>query len=199
MRSTFTSYNYSYFLKYSLLTALICWFASNAFAQTLSQKRISLQKKDAKLSVVLQEIETQGGFYFSYDGSLVKRDSLVTVAVSNQTVYGVLQALFGQKFEYLEQGKYLIITPALPRLVLANTDVITDGDAVSVSGLVTDERSGERLMNASVYEKEQLVAALTDEHGYFKLNLPCTFCSRFRLMLGLAWELTLVGGTAATG
>ncbi|WP_342644825.1 STN and carboxypeptidase regulatory-like domain-containing protein [Mucilaginibacter sp. CSA2-8R] len=148
---------------------MIISFCANA--QDTAQTKITLQVKNAKLFVVLQEMEKQAGIYFSYDGRLINRDSLVTINLTNQPLNTALQAVFSSRFEYQQQGRYLVIAPAMPRLAFTNTDVVTDGNLVSVSGLVTDEHSGERLMYASVYDKDQLVATLTDEHGYFKLRL----------------------------
>ncbi len=53
----------------------------------------------------------------------------------------------------------------------------------SFSGFVVDDRTGERIVNASVYEKRLLQATLTDEHGYFKL--------RFRAQNDRFMQLTL--------
>ncbi|QNK63138.1 hypothetical protein H7F33_01020 [Pedobacter sp. PAMC26386] len=58
----------------------------------------------------------------------------------------------------------------MPHLSLINTDITNDNDIYSITGVVVDEQSGRRLMNVSVYEKQQLVSTLTDEHGYFKLR-----------------------------
>lgn len=160
-----------YLIRNFLLISLILCTSLRAIAQIQAQAQVTLQVKNARLYSVLQEIEKQAGLYFSYDGRLINRDSLVTLNVANQPLNTALQTLFGRRFEYQQQGRYLVITPAMPRLALTNTDVTTDGGSVSVSGLVTDERSGERLMNASVYEKDQLAATLSDEHGYFKLKL----------------------------
>jgi hypothetical protein len=167
MISTSTLYSFSNFL---LINLLLC-MSLRASAQISAQPQVTLQVKNTRLFSVLQEIEKQSGLYFSYDGRLINRDSLVTLNLANQPLNTALQTLFGSRFEYQQQGHYLVITPAMPRLALSNTDITTDGGSVSVSGLVTDERSGERLMNASVYEKDQLAATLTDEHGYFKLKL----------------------------
>ena len=167
MTSTFTLYLFRNYLSFIILLVMSLVVS----AQSPAQPQVTLQVKSTKVHLVLQEIEKQVGLYFSYDGRLMNRDSLVTLNVANQPLNKALQMLFGSRFEYQQQGRYLVITPAMPRLALSNTDVTTDGGSVSVSGLVTDERSGERLMNASVYEKEQLAATLTDEHGYFKLKL----------------------------
>jgi hypothetical protein len=156
--------------KLHWLFICFCFLSLNVNAQALLQKPVSINLKNSKLSDALQKIAQRGSFYFSYNGNLVNKDSLITLEVIDQPVLQVLHRLFNNKFEYHEQGKYLIITPALLRLALMNTDLTTDGGTLSVSGLVVDERNGERLMNASVYEKQQLVSALTDEHGYFRLK-----------------------------
>jgi len=153
------------------LSICCCFFSLNITAQALLQKPVSVNLKNSKLSDVLQRIAQSGDFYFSYNGNLVNKDSVITLQVKDLPVLQVLHQLFNNRLEYQEQGKYVIITPGLLRLALMNTDLTTDGGTLSVSGLVVDERNGERLMNASVYEKQQLVSALTDEHGYFRLKL----------------------------
>ena len=41
----------------------------------------------------------------------------------------------------------------------------------TVSGYVLDDESGEKLSDASIYEKRLLASALTDENGFFKIKL----------------------------
>lgn len=142
-----------------------------AFAQGLLGKHINVDIKSQKISNVLTQISKQGGFQFSYSGKNFPKDSLVTFTANNQPIYTVLTQLFNDKYEYEERRNYIIITPALQRLSFINTDVTSDNNNYSISGIVVNEKTGERLMNTSVYEKEQLVSTLTDEHGYFKLKL----------------------------
>jgi len=134
-------------------------------------KPVTLDMKQSRLAGVLTEIGRQAGFYFSYDGRLLSRDSLVTIRTANEPAGTVLTRLFGDRFELEESGSYVIITAALPHLALINPDMTTEGNTYSVSGIIIDEHTGERLMNASVYDKRSLLATLTDEHGYFRLKL----------------------------
>lgn len=144
--------------------------ALNVAAQTLLNKRVSADYKQEKLSAVLAHISKNGGFYFSYNGNIIPKDSLVTLTVNNQPLSAILKQLLGSRFTFEEQQNYIIITRTLPGLSIINADVTVDNNFYSVSGLVVSETSGERLMNASVYEKQQLASVLTDEHGYFKLK-----------------------------
>ena len=135
------------------------------------EKRITIRFTQTRVAKVLNAIAIKGNFYFSYGGNLLPKDSLVAVTADNQPVSSVLKQLFQDRFEFEEQNNYLIITAALPRLSMINTDITHDNNSYSVSGIVIDERTGERLMNASVYDKQSLAATLSDVHGYFKLKL----------------------------
>jgi hypothetical protein len=161
---------YTQLLKVFKLSALLLCLVTQANAQSLLSKKISVSFNHEKLSKLLDAIGNKGGFYFSYSGTLVPKDSLVSVESNDETVSEILKHLFRGKYEFEERKNYIIITLALPHLSLINADITNDNNIYSVSGLVINETTGERLMNASVYEKEQLVSALTDEHGYFKLR-----------------------------
>ena len=157
-------------LKAWLTIILLLGALNRVDAQGLLDKAISINAQHDKLSVILKEISEKGGFYFAYNGRLLPQDSLVTIVSTDQPISVILNLLFKEKYDFEERKNYIIITAALKHLVLINTDLTAEDNNYSVSGLVVDDRTGERLMNASVYEKQQLVSALTDEHGYFKLK-----------------------------
>ncbi|TDO19598.1 peptidase associated/transthyretin-like domain-containing protein [Pedobacter duraquae] len=152
-----------------LLFSLV--FASPIQAQDILNKKITIESKNERLSEVLTKIEKAADFYFSYNGKLIARDSLVSISAHHITVSNLLKQLFSDRLEIEERRNYLIITPAMGRMSMINTDAVTDRSTYSVSGLVIDEFTKERLVNVSVYEKHQLVSTLTDEHGYFRLKL----------------------------
>jgi hypothetical protein len=141
-----------------------------AGAQSLLKKQISVNIRQHRLADALNEISREGGFHFSYNGQILAKDSLVSISSSHEPVNLILDRLLKTGYTYSESQNYVIINRALQSLSLINTDVTNEDDAYSVSGIIINDRSGERLMNASVYEKQLLVSALTDEHGYFKLR-----------------------------
>lgn len=167
--------------KFTILAFLFLLPFKVILAQTLMSKLVSINAKNQRLDDVLSEISHKAGFQFSYNGKAVPKDSSVNVLANNQTVSKMLSQLFGDKYEYEEHRNYIIITPAQSRLTFTNTDITTDNNNYSISGLVVNEKTGERLMNTSVYEKEQLVSTLTDEHGYFKLKLRSSTLNQVRL------------------
>ncbi|WP_160713979.1 carboxypeptidase-like regulatory domain-containing protein [Chitinophaga solisilvae] len=140
-----------------LLTAGLSWQTA---AQSLLNKTVSLEVKRQPLSEVLNQISRQGNFYFSYISNILPQDSLVSISVNRKSVRHVLDILFEGDYVYKESGNYIILLKKV------------SGQAYyQISGFVTDKRTGMRISNASVYERQQLISTLTNNDGYFRLRL----------------------------
>ena len=127
-------------------------------AQGHLDKTVTITVSNAPLGNVLKKIGEKNNFYFSYNSNIIRQDSLVSLSVQGQTVRQVLQMLFADKFEYTEKNKYIIIERAGSQFWY-------------ISGYVFDENTQERLRDVSIYEEQQLTAALTNDQGYFRLKL----------------------------
>jgi hypothetical protein len=141
------------------LTFLLLLPALSLNAQDILQKKVTVQASRKPVREVLKDAEEQGGFYFSYNNNIIHDDSLVTLSIRNRTVSYLLETLFGSKYQYHERNNYLIIQPAVT------------AQYWYVSGIVVDRNTGERISNATVYERQQLVSTMTNEQGYFRLQL----------------------------
>jgi len=139
-------------------------------AQQILERRVSLDIRQKPLGFVFKQMEKAGGFVFSYNTNLIPTDSLTTIKVDGIAVADALEMLFHHKYEFSENKNFLVITSPLRSLNIITTDITSDKQTYSISGLIVDGVTGIRLMNVSVYEKRLLVATLTDEHGYFKLK-----------------------------
>lgn len=144
-------------MRFLILILIACSFSSAGVAQSLLNKPVTIEMRQKPVSEVLKAIGDQGGFYFSYNSNLFKKDSLVTIYARQKTVNEVLDMLFAGKYEYKEKNNYIIIQQA--------------SEYWYATGYVIDANTGEKIINASVYERRQLVSTLTDEEGYFKLRL----------------------------
>jgi hypothetical protein len=132
--------------------------ATSVNAQSLLNKKVTLNVSKQKLITVLKSIEQQCDFYFSYPGHTIKTDSLVSISVQNKTVRQTLDILFDGSMEYDETEKHVIIRKAVQQVWYA-------------SGYVYDGITGEKMSNVSVYERRQLVSTMTNEQGYYRLKL----------------------------
>ena len=140
-------------------------------SQAILQKNISLDINNQRLDNVLEILSNKGNFYFSYNSSIVKKDSLVSFRASNKTVKEILSLLFNTTYEFRESGNYIIIRKAPIRMTLVTQKAVTEERIYSVSGYVYDEQSGAAINEASIYEKTILASALTNTDGFFKIKL----------------------------
>lgn len=140
-------------------------------AQNNLNKVIPLSASRQRLDHILEILSNKGDFYFSYNSNIIKRDSLVTITVSNKPVKQVLEELFGRGYEFKESGNYIIIRRAPVQLSLVTNKAATEDKMYVVSGYVLNDQTGEQIAHASIYEKRLLASALTNDEGYFKLRL----------------------------
>ncbi|MBC9932377.1 LA_2272 family surface repeat-containing protein [Chitinophaga qingshengii] len=148
------------FSRLLTILILITTISLTTQAQGLLNKTVTVEVKKQKLSDVLNIIAKQGGFYFSYISNILPQDSLVSISVKNKTVRQTLDLLLEGEYLYKESGNYIILFKKFP-----------GQSYYQVTGFVTDSKTGQRVPNASVYERQQLISTLTNNDGYFRLRL----------------------------
>ncbi|QJB33227.1 hypothetical protein HF324_18295 [Chitinophaga oryzae] len=148
------------FSRILTILLLISTFSFSARAQGLLNRTVTVEAKKQKLSEVLNIISRQGNFFFSYISNILPQDSLVSISVKNKTVRQTLDQLLEGEYLYKESGNYIILFKKSPGQVY-----------YQVTGFVTDSKTGQRVPNASVYERQQLISTLTNNEGYFRLRL----------------------------
>jgi hypothetical protein len=129
------------------------------------ERKISITAKEEKIPSVLTRIGQAGGFSFSYNSAIISQDKSVSLTITDKPVREVLNEIFQGTMNYKEKSNYLIITKATPPPAKNNIVVIV------LNGYVEDVETGEKITQASVYEKNSLTSTVTDEFGYFKLKL----------------------------
>jgi hypothetical protein len=158
-----------------LVIAFLLLTVSVAHAQNLLNKTITLQVKEQRLGDVLEIISNSGNFFFSYNSNIIKRDSLITASLTNSSVKQVLTVILGNEFEFRESGNYIILRRAPIRIRLVTSSAVSENKFYTISGYVIDDQTGERISDASVYEKQRLSIATTNLNGYFKIKLKSKY------------------------
>lgn len=144
---------------------------SNAGAQSILSKEISISVKDQPLGRVFDFLEQRENFKFSYYSKLVPRDSIISISTDKATIEDVLDQLLSKRYEYKETAGHLILRYAPLELALLLEKNISMGEYRLVTGYVIDINTGKGLRNVSVYEKNILQSTLTNSLGYFELYL----------------------------
>lgn len=154
-------------MKHLYRAFFVFFIFSQAWAQDktpILERLITLSLKDERVPLALNQIGKQGNFSFSYNSSIVPADETVTLEVANRPVREVLNMIFGESKRYKAKGNYLILTQAPPPPKKETT-------VVMVSGYVEDESTGQKIQDASVYDKSSLASAVTDQFGFYKIKL----------------------------
>ncbi len=158
-----------------IFCVLLCSKINVVKAQSILNKTISIEVRKQPLEKVLQAISIKGNFYFSYNSNIVNGDSLVTILAADKSIRQVLEQLFSHKYQFNESGNYIIIRHAPVKLTIITNKAIVEDKFYVVTGHVLDERTGEGVNNASIYEKQRLVSTLTNTEGFFKLRLKSKY------------------------
>ncbi|NML20916.1 hypothetical protein HHL16_08525 [Pseudoflavitalea sp. G-6-1-2] len=158
---------------FTILSFLLSFTAVKA--QTPLNRIVSLEISRQQLGHTLEILSNKGDFFFSYNSRIVKRDSLVSLSERNRSVNYVLDLLFNAGYEFKESGNYIIIRKKPIQVPLVTTQAASEESQYYVTGYIIDDQTGERVVNASVFEKDQLAYAATNSDGYFKLRLKSKY------------------------
>lgn len=159
-----------------IIIGLICIITTHGSAQNLLDRRISIDATNQRLSDVLKLISSKGNFYFSYNSSIITRDSLISLSAYNRSVKQILDQLCGNRYRWQQSNNYIILRKApvtTPVVVASQTP--TPEKLYTVSGIVMNSETGEKVGNVTIYEKQRLVSTMSDDKGYFKIKLKSRY------------------------
>lgn len=161
---------------YIIITLILLASASiSVSAQNILDRNISIEVSRQRLDHVLEILSNKGNFFFSYNSNIIQADTLVSLKISNRSVRDALLMLFGSGYEFRESGNYIILRRAPIKLRLVTDQAVSDDKFYTVSGYVIDDQTGEKVSDASIYEKLRLAYASTNSEGYFKIRLKSKY------------------------
>lgn len=134
--------------------------STNAQSATPPLERIvTIAFQNERTDAALKKLSQQAGFTFSYSISAFDTQKTITKSFNKKTVREILEELFDGQVKYKQKNNYIILTKA------------EGSEGVVVSGYVVDEATGQKLKEVSVYDPVSLKSAVTDEFGFFELEL----------------------------
>lgn len=145
---------------------LSSWFTSTAQTNILN-RTVTVSVTNVRLDHALNQIAGAGHFMFSYNTEIIKADSLVTISATNETVRTILDKIFNKKIRYIENGNYLILKKNPSQPVAGKPKKST----YIITGYVVNTLTGEKIEDASVYDKISLASALSGPEGFYTLKI----------------------------
>ena len=150
------------------LALIFSLFTLVGFAQkSILERTISINIKQQKFELALKSIALQGKFNFSYNADMINIDSLVSISETDQSIRQILDKLLGEKIKFKEKGNFIILQKSMPvvRATPPKKAVYT------ISGYIIDQASGNKIPYASLYQETTLEAAISNQYGYYQLQL----------------------------
>ncbi|WP_332367876.1 STN and carboxypeptidase regulatory-like domain-containing protein [Spirosoma telluris] len=151
-------------MRYFLI--LLFFFApSRLVAQSVPplDRLISVDIRNATLESALGQISRAGNFEFSYSPTRIDGKAVVTLRLVNTPVREVLNRVFQNQVTFKSRGNYVI-------LVRAEAPEPTPKNFL-LDGYILDEQTGERIAQASIFEKTTLASTVSNPFGYYRLRL----------------------------
>jgi TonB-linked SusC/RagA family outer membrane protein len=133
-------------------------------ASSFAQK-VTLNKSNTDLSVILNDIRKQTGFSVLYDATMIVNAKPVTIRLTDAALEDALRQCFqNQPFGYAIKGNTIIIVPK------PHQEIITQAP-ITVTGTVNDEK-GRPIPGASVRLKGSNIGTVTDGNGHYSIKIP---------------------------
>jgi len=136
-----------------------------ASAQDFLERKISIRISNQPLDQTLQQIGNMGAFSFSYSPDVIDTKSRVTLNANNKSVREILNELFKGKIAFKQRHGYIILQKSEKPLDRPRADF-------NLNGYIIDKNTGSKLANASIYEPVTLASTISNQFGFYKLNLP---------------------------
>lgn len=145
-----------YIVQPLLILFLLFGIASAQEMKTLLKSPVQLSKNQGTIDEILTELMTDHRINFSFDPKIIPFKKLITLEIDNQTLEGILY----QTFEGTDV-KYTVMEDII---------ILSERKKYTVSGFVEDEKSGERLIGASVIEHTLQNGTVSNNYGFFSLT-----------------------------
>lgn len=121
-------------------------------------RRVTLFFEKTPIKTALDEVAKQADFEWSYNPKIIDDGRRVSLAAQNWTVREALREMLGDGFQVKTSGNYLILKKQKP-------------PKSELSGTLRDPKTGERLANATVFDRRTLRATTTDSSGFYSLKV----------------------------
>lgn len=143
-----------------------CQISAKGLSQT-----ITLSEKNVPVERIFQQVEKQTGVIFLYNNKLFEKLQHVTVVANKASLREVLEQCFeGLPFTYSVVDNTIVIKLKEPTPALSED--LLPPPPIEIKGKITDEKSGEPIIGASITFKGTTRGATSNKDGEFSLTIP---------------------------
>lgn len=159
-----------------LLICMMLQVSASTFAQ-----RVTLNKKNSSIHLVLEEISNQTNYNFFYKTSIFNGSKPVTIQVKNATLEQTLDECFADSpYSYQIDGTSVTITKNS-----GNPSGAINQQQIKISGRVISQIDNEPLSGVSIKIKGTNIATKTDANGNFSIQITSPGATLVFTFLGM--------------
>ena len=133
-------------------------------AQVSLDSVVTLSQHTLTLKAVLEELDIQSNYTFSYSNRVPLQATITFPERSGSLRY------FLDRICQEQSVQYRVIKDKI--LVVREKDIGALLQEVTLSGYLTDAATGEKLMDATIYNQESGTSTTTNAYGYYALSMP---------------------------
>lgn len=150
----------------------VLFFLESVAQQTDLERFIKLKTTAVTLVELLEEVERQTEWRFSYSPQQISVNTLVTFPTDGLTLQAILAVL---------QQEHQIHVTVVDKLILLHA--VADGSKrmVTVSGTVRDVQSAELLPGAEIFITNTSTGTISNKYGFYSLTLPAESAAKIAI------------------
>lgn len=141
-----------------IITFLFC---AACQGQTLLKKQVALERKEGTVAEFLDDLNKLPGITISYSSRVVGLSKKVQLKGQEKTVSDFLETILqGQAVKFVEQQEKIFLVPEEK-----------SKSRYTISGYITDKKSGERMIGASIFIPSLRGGTTSNTYGFFSITL----------------------------
>lgn len=149
-------------IKQLLILVLLC-MGCQSNSQSLLNLPVKVSRQSGTVGEMLAELDKHDGVSLVYSSSYISLGKAVQLTGREHTLGDHLSAILkDQPVKWIEQGS---------QVLLVFDERSPYRKKVTISGFISDSKSGERLIAASVYALNKKVGTTSNSYGFFSLTL----------------------------
>lgn len=171
------------------INSLLLFLLLNSFLFGQNKNvKLELDIDNQPVRVLLNQIETQTQLRFSYNTSLIDRDSLVSYKSNNKSPEAVIFELFSKRIKAKVIGRHIVLLENKK----VKKDKKSESQFVHFSGSLINARNNKPVINASIYDISTRETVLSDSLGQFKISVLSNSALKNYSIAKLAYHDTIV-------
>ncbi|HRZ97212.1 MAG TPA: SusC/RagA family TonB-linked outer membrane protein [Paludibacter sp.] len=151
-------------LRYVWIAILTLGIAISTTAQ------VSVKANNLPIRQILKTIEKNTDFKFFYNDNFAALDKVASLSVTNVPIDNALASLFkesGISWEKKDNNQIVLV----PEKKSERQQAQSDGQALKISGTITDPETGESMIGVNVIVKGTSQGVISDSNGKYSLNV----------------------------